>query len=247
MKNGKTKLNKTKIVARMMLVILLFSSVLNFCSCDMKYKYIKTGSKTAHDTCYHPSHFVATSNKKTFDINDITFNIAYATHQSSNKNPAARYSNSIGETPPLYFGLYICPYAITYEEFWDFENQTYNDVSALQNIEGYTFVNEITDEEVFTKEYALIPTPSFISRGSIYNHVESITIPKEYITGEHGGFMLKLICFFYREAAVDVLDQPIKEGYYCMFVNHIDFYYDKIDNNTIKIDFARYNFTYSEL
>ena len=40
MKNRKTKLNKTKLIARVMLVVLLLSSALNFCSCDMKYKYI---------------------------------------------------------------------------------------------------------------------------------------------------------------------------------------------------------------
>ena len=246
MPNGNIKTNKTKIVARVMLVILLISSTINFCSCDMKYRYIKNSFESSHDhISYLPSYFVATSNTRFFDINDVTFNIAYATHQIQAKNPKAEYSNALGETPPLYFGLYISPYQITYEDFWGFENQEYNDISSLRNIEGYTFVNEITDEEVFTKEYALTPTPSFISNGSIYNHTESITIPNEYITGDHGGFMLKLICFFYREAAVDVLGEPINEGYYCMYVQHINFYYEKIYQNTIKIDFE-YKFMNNE-
>ncbi len=238
MENKKTKFNKTKLIARVMLVVLLLSSALNFCSCDMKYKYILSSSRYAHQGNYSPSHFVATSNTTVFDINDITFNIAYATHQIQKKNPKSSYPNVYGDNPILYFGLYICPYETTSEEFWNFENQTYNDVDSFQNIEGYKFVNGITDEEAFTKEYALISTPFFISNGSIYNHVESITIPKEYITGDQGAFMLKFICFIYSEYI---------EGYRCLFVKGITFYYDKIDENIVKINFERYNFMCDEL
>ena len=238
MKNTENREGKTKHIARIMLLILLLSSAINLAGCDMEYKYLLNAHRYSHDGNYSPGHFVATSNKTIFNKNDITFNIAYATHQIQESNPKESYPNNYGNNPIMYFGVYICPKAKTSKDFWEFENYQYTNIYSLQNIDGYTFVNGITDEQAFTNEYALIPTPFFISDGSIYNHTEDITIPPEYITEKYGAFVLKFICFCYSEKT---------NSYQCIFVRAIDFNYEELDDNTVKIKFEKKNFMLNEL
>ena len=232
------KTNKIKLIARVMLLVLLVTSVFSFVGCDMKYKYILSSQRYCPEGNFSPSHFVATSDTTIFNKNDITFNIAYATYQSQQKNPKSSYPNLYGENPIMYFGLYLALDINSYEEFWSFYYQTYQDISSLQNIDKFTFIKGITDEEAFTEEYALTPTPFFISNGSIYNHVEKITIPPEFVSENQGVFVLKFICFGYR---------PQTNDYVAFFMKQIEFKYKKIDSDTIEIEFDKKNFMSDEL
>ena len=84
----------------------------------------------------------------------------------------------------------------------------------------------------------MTPTPFFISNGSIYNHVEKITIPPEFVSENQGVFVLKFICFGYR---------PQTNDYVAFFMKQIEFKYKKIDSDTIEIEFDKKNFMSDEL
>jgi len=239
MKNQSNKSNKTRFIARVLLLILLLTSALSLAACemyDMEYNFVLNDRPLASGY-YPPGHFIATSNTTIFEKNDITFNIAYATHQIQEKDPRSNYY-SYGYEGNMYFGLYIFPEAKTQEEYDFIKNETYDDINAMQNIHGHTFINGIRDEEAFTDEYALIPTPLFISDGSIYNHTEEITIPTEYVTEQYGTFYLRFVCFTYYQRT---------NKFEFRFMREIEFDYREIDEKTIEIKFNKKTFMDDEL
>ena len=247
MKNTNLQYRKPAIAARVMLIILLLTSALSLGACntsnkysDMEYKYILTDKWWYQQISNYPiGHFVATSNTTVFNKNDITFNIAYATHQIQVKDAKSDYPDNHNSDTYMYFGIYICPdEGYQHEDFWKFADNKYPSIESLQNIEGYTFVNGITDDKAFTDEYALIPTPFFISDGSIYNHTEKVTIPIEYVSEKHGRFLMKFVCFYYKENT---------NSFQCAFFNTIIFSYHELDEKTVEINFERKNFMSDEL
>ncbi len=204
----------------------------------MEYDYIRKGRITWHHANYSPLHFIATSNKTTFNKDDVTFNIAYATHQAQIDNPRYLY-----DSPPndhTYFALYIYNGDITFEEHFEKTATGFNTIEKLSNIDGFTFVKGINEEEALSKEYSLLITPFFISDGSVYQHTEEITIPREYVNQEQGTFMLEFICFQFENYA-----EP--HSYFPYTSLTIRFEYYEIDENTIEIRFNKMNWWNNEL
>ena len=76
MKNEKIKTNKTKIVARVMLVILLISSAINLAGCGNKG--LEAGFKWKNETDAWADYFCAyRSDQKEFNIDDVTLTFYY--------------------------------------------------------------------------------------------------------------------------------------------------------------------------
>ena len=79
MKNTNLKLNKTKLVARLMVVILLLTSTLTLASCGNKgleagFYYTSIGND---DAPYPMFRCAYKSDKTEFDINDVTLTFYY--------------------------------------------------------------------------------------------------------------------------------------------------------------------------
>ena len=91
-------------------------------------------------------------------------------------------------------------------------------------IDNHYFVKEISEEEAFSDEYGF--TMSYW-KGITYNHIEKITIPSEFFANETGVFVVKLIAFH----------ETVNEGdnYYTSTARYIEFDYQVVDDNTIKI------------
>ena len=230
MKKHKSKFNNSRLVARVMLIIFLLTSVVVFSGCDMEYNYILGSHVVYEGSDYSPMHFIATSMTDTFDKDDVTFNIAYAMHQAQARTKSAY--GTFGESYPLYFALFICPLE-NCEEYQSFYQNILTNEDDMKNIDGYTFVRGIDEKDAFSKGYGLISTPFFISRGYIYEHTENITIPRKYISEKRGAFMLKFVCFYWNDE---------RQSYVNLYAKTIKFDYFEIDENTIKIAFNKKSF-----
>ena len=227
------KTKTLKLISKALLVIILATSVLTLSSCDMKYDYILRGNMY-QDGNYCPYYFIATSNTNTFPIDDVTFNVAYATHTASNsQNPKAMYGK--GELE-MYFALYICPEEITMEQPTKLERNSFTTEEDFNTIENYTMVAGLNDQEAFAEEYAVRLTSGIISRGKIFNHIESVTIPTQYFDKENGSFNMKFVCFQKRS------DGEFRVSTFKIIV----FKYIKIDENNIKIGFEEVKWNTTE-
>ncbi len=241
MKNGKIKPNKTKIVARVMLVVLLFSSAINLVGCakipDGYYYPNDFEFYLSQETRGDDSSIIkiwATSDSNIFDMNDITFNLLYGTHanqyigrQNIKKYEIDKYRYYIAnEDDSCVFALYICD-----DEFRDvFIPDEYNvDSTNIQNIPNHKFISSMDEEKAFSEEYGYIVKSNFIFSPSFYyKHIESITIPQEYIENTCGRFVIKLVLF----------SKNIEEQLYLsQKIEHIVFEYEKLDDGTVSIKF----------
>ena len=205
---------------------------------DMEYEYLLTGYITWRDANYSPLHFAATSDKTTFDKDDVTFNIAYATHQAQIGDPERMYDDD-RSYDHMYFAIYIHDGKdndpLNQLQYKD--KLTFRTPEEFSKTEGITVVREINEEEALSKKYSLLITPFFISRGSVYQHTEEITIPREYVEEPVGSFMMEFSCFMHRTS-----------GFYSPFTTvTMTFYYYEIDEETIEIRFDKKGFMYSEL
>ncbi|MBQ7872794.1 MAG: hypothetical protein IJ360_02345 [Clostridia bacterium] len=208
---------------------------------DMDYEYALGGQIRWHHANYSYLNFIATSDTTTFNKDNVTFNIGYSTHQSQVDDPKSMYYRGIS-CDHVYFAIYIHDgkdgLPANQEQF---RNKLYfNTPEEFSKTEGITVVKGINEEEAFSKEYSLLITPFFISNGSVYQHVEEITIPREYVEQTEGSFMIEFSCFQY-------LNGIESQSYVPYTTLTIKFDYYKIDENTIEIRFNKMHFWNNEL
>ena len=169
----KNKANTVKqILARVMLVVVLLTSVLNFTGCIKSQVYIYIA--------YEKSCFLETrlSVEKIEYVNDdVTVDLSLGMHKL----------NIWGEPdddPKKQLPSYFCDCNFTI------------DVFLCKLLDDDTYDNQriktITDEELFSKKYGYIDTPAFINNGAKYAHSEKITIPKEYFQLPRGEVLVKV-------------------------------------------------------
>ena len=90
MKNEKIKANKTKILARVMLVVLLFSSAINLAGCGGKG--LEAGFKWKNETDAWRDYYCAyRSDEREFNINDVTLTFYYGGNTNGIEFPFAIY------------------------------------------------------------------------------------------------------------------------------------------------------------
>ena len=205
-------------VFRVLLLLLMVS--LFTTGCGQKSEFEK-----GFDYTFTPSSimFGAKSDTDTFSKNDVTFDLYYGVYdigyaEKYNTDPKSGYRKEGYET--IFFGLYICEADYSLDVVNDME------ISDYKMIDNHYFVKKISEEEAFSDEYGF--TMSYW-KGITYNHSEKRAIPTEFFANETGSFVVKLIAFH----------EPMSEGenYYTSKARYIEFDYQIVDENTIKIVF----------
>ena len=159
MKNGKIKLNKTKLIARVMLVVLLFAGALNLAGCGNK------GLEAGFDTtgiggCDDAPIFKCAykSDVTEFDIENVTLRFYYGGFYELFETATEQYLSY-----PV-FELYL-----------------FNDA----NPEDKILIKRVEENLISEKYRAYITTEKF-KQIVKYNHSEDVTIPKEIFIDESG-------------------------------------------------------------
>lgn len=98
------------------------------------------------------------------------------------------------------------------------------EVEDYKNIDNYYFIKEISQEEMFSEEYAY--SNKFMS-GMTYEHSEFITIPEEFFKDDGGTVVIRFVSYI----------EPMEErdNYYSMHVIGIKLDYEMIKDGKVKI------------
>ncbi len=230
------KKNKTKITAVAVLLLVLISSTLSFVGCDYETPY---GYYDPHDFPYHLSsndrlggnlQMYAISNTDIFNIDDVTFELLYGTHANKyiGRQDLKYYE---AEDYPYYndtkyggyvFAIYVCRYEYMYE----FPKC----LDEISNASNHDFLTKIPESEVFSENYGYILRQNILLKNFYFKHKEEITIPKEYFDKQSGEFIIKIFC---------ILNNSEDNTYESAEHTYIILNYEKVDEDTIKIDFNR--------
>ena len=159
MKNGKIKTNKTKLIAHVMLVVLLFGGALNLAGCGSK------GLEAGFDTkgigsCDDAPIFKCAykSDVTEFDIENVTLTFCYGGFYELFETATEQYLSY-----PV-FELYL-----------------FNDTNPEEKI----LVKKV-EENLISEKYRIYTVTEKFKTAIKYNHSEDITIPKELFTNESG-------------------------------------------------------------
>ena len=218
MKNGKIKLNKTKLIARVMLVVLLFSSALNLAGCGEPH--VKKGQ--CYDEVFikeYRTGFKVVSDSNCFPIDDITFSMYIG------------ISNSFGNVVRDWFGTLEDVYYVVYIAN---EIDTELDPNSAHILDYSYIIKEISCEEVMDneEEYDYIQLPN---NNRIYKHCETITLPQECIisgaNSDYPDFCLGILVAKKNiENGEEKFDSPVE-----LLFKY--FHYNVDEYNTVHIDF----------
>ena len=177
----------------------------------------------------------AVSDNNTFFVNDITFELIYGTHATEYVGRQditecdidsylfcylREYHEEIyGD---YYFGLYICDY----DDSIEFINGDL--VYDIESLENYELIKTISEEEAFSDDYGYALKSFLLLSNKFFRHIEPITIPSEYIKDDRGSFTISIIAYC----------ENLEDGNYIVdLVRKIIFEYEKVDENTIIIEF----------
>ena len=160
------------------------------------------------------------SDTDTFSKDDLTLELYFGTYDSdyvekNGSDPRTFYDREGDEF--AFFGLYIC----------DWEHRLdlvgFSEIPDHTAVEDHLLIREIPAEDAFSEEYGF--TMGRL-RGIEYNHHETVTVPPEFLQGDRGSFVLKLVAF---------VDHGGEGPDYISARHYIEIDYQMIDQNTIKI------------
>ena len=218
-----TKTNRTKLIARVMLVILILVSSTSFVGCA------RGADKYAKVRYYQPGHFspidmMVSSNSKTFLKDDVTFNLSYGFQKilyDGEFDNRVDYNYFIEEYELIY-GLYIAN-----DDYYKTVINSHWYTNDIENIEGCQFVRQISEEEALSDDYWVV-TPHFAYGYGFreFKHTEKITIPREYVNNPSGYFYIIITMFGITNDGSYVALESVK----------LECYYKELDENTIEID-----------
>ncbi len=203
---------------RVILLLLIFS--LLGTSCRQKAKFERGFGYT-----FAPQSIMmgVRSNTDIFEKDSLSLDISYGLHdigydKKYNYNPKSGYT--LTGYNNVFFGVYICDY----DNALDLVNGI--EISDYQNVEKYSFVKYISEDEAFTGKYGY--TMNYW-KGITYDHSESINIPSDFLTDTSGKFAIKVVAF----------NEPIEDGgkYIVSDANHLTIGYKAENDKTIKILF----------
>ena len=171
----------------------------------------------------HQIMFGARMESDRFARDAVVLDIYFGVHdmgyaEKYGSDPKSGYLKDGNET--VFFGLYLC----AGEDKLDVVNDM--QIPDYRSIPDHVFLREISQEDAFSAEYGF--RMDYL-RGITYNHMEKVTIPAEFLTGERGSFAVKLIAFH----------EPMESGepYYTSTVGFIAFDYVQQPDGTIQIIF----------
>ena len=210
------KTNKTRLIARVMLLVLLVTSAFSFVGCGPKYKYKFLASYDFGTIIVATAY----SDTNVFDIDNVTLTLSYSLNEldflgRADANPKEQLP-SIYQDNQLELEICVC-------------NGTHQgDVKYFNCCIKLTSVEE---EKIFSPEYGHIDTPFFISNGIIYKHSDTITIPGYMFTKDYGTVYIELFLMYadkhlhwFDGKKLTVLSDT------CIRID-----YKKIDNNKVEL------------
>ena len=220
--NLKTKTNTVKqILAKVMLVVILLTSVLGLSGCGIGYGIGYQYYRTMETDGIHsyPCTIRVKSITNTFDINNVNLVLEIGIHKISlmgvmDDYPQAHHAYGLAHNlESLDFAIYLCD--------GKFKNDfPVNSSDNITLIDNHLFYREIKEEEAFTKEYGY----------NIFkvNHQENIQIPSEYFCMDEGSVAIKLVPWI----LFDDSNSHFTTRNYCIILE-----YKKVDNNIIITNF----------
>ena len=170
---------KTKLIARIILLVLLLASAVSFAGCSQFHKYVYFAADNVSggpDPKLIKSARVSTDTKEFYDT-DLNVDLYIGMHELNlfgqvKSNPKEQLPH-IYQNDTFRLSVLLCK---------ESEKGKYESVE----------LKRIEDEELFSKEYGYISTPFFINNGITYMHIEEITIPKDYFYKDYGRVLIKL-------------------------------------------------------
>ncbi|MBO5715462.1 MAG: hypothetical protein J6S23_03600 [Clostridia bacterium] len=165
-----TKSNKTKLIARLILVVILLTSTLTLASCGNK------GLENGFNPKGRLNTFMCAykSDKTEFDIDDVTLTFYYGGH----------YWDYISGQKVDYSENLECE---CFELYFENEN---GDIYLIKKVEE----NFISDKYLITPDYKNYDLLFFYysDMTPIFSHSEEIKIPRELFTDESGTIVFKI-------------------------------------------------------
>ncbi len=248
MKNS-LKNKKSILAARVMLIILLLTSAVSLAGCGWNYQeegyyyprehkyYLGQRSKSNWEIM----EIFAVSDTNVFPVDNITFDLIYGTHAS--KYMGVRETNRIYDAD-CYTYYYENPdhslqgeycfalYLVDGEDSKNFQNEDAR-IGEIDCIENYQLFKKISEEQAFSEEYGYVVYGHFrIVATKYFKHIENFTVPAEYVKDKQGSFIINIIAYW----------KDYNKDYYIVDEDRvIVFEYEKIDENTVKIEFSESN------
>ena len=218
MKNQNLKTNKTKLIAKLMLVVIWCVCVLNLSACGRTQKYMYVAKHNLYGNRYVIQSSLWTDNDEYYN-SDVEFELSLAIHKLNilgeiDENPKEQLP-SVYQDGTLKLNVILC--------------NSLDDGSFNEKI-----IKTISDEELFSKKYGYIDTPFFINNGVTYMNSEKIIIPKEYFTLDYGSILIKLELVHNRKSGE--VCSPITYTYTINYLNV---------NGCIKLDGGLFIYLYS--
>ena len=217
MKKQFFKANKTKLIARVMLLVLLLASALSFAGCTTtpKYRFIPDYN---NDSSITVSVY---SDTNVFDIDNVNLTVSYSAHEL---NIFGQVSNNPKDQIPYIFSSQLSM------EICICNNAGHNGIGM-----GYKVTpccrtyKTIEEDELFTQKYGHIETPFFISNGIVFKHSETITIPGDFFVENKGKIRIRF--FLYDEYSLNhMIDNRVSAS-----ETGVSIEYKKIDDNKIEL------------
>ena len=210
MKNTNLKLNKTKLVARLMLVVILIVGTINLTGCVKSQ--IGKGQFFDQTSIKSPISLRVISDTQEFELNDVTFQLNIGLHKKEYSLfhwTTTDTKNLLSQTYDISEEVYDDIYYIIYLENPDIK-EVYRDDMILKNID---VLKEISYKESLKDgKYNYSRMPLFYE--TYYNYSESITIPKEYfVQGEYNTIYIKLCMVEKINGEYHYRNQEVKLGF----------------------------------
>lgn len=215
----------SKITARVMLIILLFTSTVSFSACGKGVdKYVKMNYLGDHV----PMQMIISSNSKIFPKDDVTLNLSYGFQ-------IILYNGELDNRNEYFIEEYELTYGIYIADNYDYKNA--NNCSwyttDIEDIDGYQFIKQISEEEALSEEYWVVfPYFAYGYGSEEYKHTERITIPKEYVNNPTGDFAIIITMFGATDGGTYIALRSMR----------VECYYTELDENTIEIDMEDWDY-----
>jgi hypothetical protein len=200
------KTNATKNINKwykMLLLMLIVSLSCTSCSDIGIEGGFKTYSLGRSECEYNPFHCTYKAEKTEFDIDDVSIILYYG----------GEFYDYQFESDYQEYGLRIPSFDIYAAGDWDRKNQKFDNEHLIKHVEE-PFISEKYDCEIIRKQF-----PFWHTTEIIYNHCETITIPRELFIENSGGVNIDIrgidprgniirivgTCFYYKVVGETVL------------------------------------------
>ena len=164
---------KTHSIYKLLLVLIIISIFCTSCTSIGLEGDFKTFSFGWSNTEYNPFHCTYKAEKTEFSLDDVSIILYYG---------GEFYDFEFNDE----YGLVIPSFDIYAAGDWDSKNQKFDNEHLIKHVEE-PFISEKYDCEIIRKQFLFWHTTEII-----YNHCETITIPRELFIENSGGVNINI-------------------------------------------------------